>query len=266
MNANIDYSDYHFMQFENSYEEHIKHGYYKNTLALLSWLVEALTYAKILPESFYQDQISLLYGEALKRIRSSNVIANKGYFSDGISILRSVFELMKAINAIQNGIIEKEEYFIGFLNHDEDNENIDYMESLEEHCKKMDSICNTFDDKQIPKDIKKSLKIFKSLMHRSIHKSQFNLYWELIEFRKNGNQSKPFDINMPKNLYELYFNIFAFILLMYLRNMVNSKYLDDIDKILFYQRIDELENSYLKMGKEYFNDIIKYIKIKYKYI
>lgn len=260
----VDHAEKYFEKFESIHEDEIIKGKYKNAHGLFSWLVEAFTYTKILPDAFYENQISLLYGEALKRMRSSSILARKGYFSDGLSLLRSSFELMKAINLIQNGSVSVAEYLTGFIN-EKYGDKVDFMKIADDHAKKMDNISNKYDNKDIPDRLLPSLRIFKDSMHRSTHKSLYNVYINLIEQHKEG-RSHPFDVDEPIFLFENYFNSFTFVLIMYLRNIVNSNYLTVIDIILFKERISDLEKSYSLMDKIFHKDMIDYIKIKYKFI
>jgi len=259
------HADNFFEKFENDYENKIKSGPYIGTHAIFSWLVEAVTSCNILDDKFYSDHISLLYGESLKRMRSSSILASKGYFSDSLALIRSIFELMKAINAIQSGLIDSESYVAGFLNTEEKLSENDIKKRYLNHNKEMDRLCNEFDNKDIPDDLKFDLRIFKDHMHQSVHKSQFNLYWNLIDFHKKG-KSDPFKLTEPIELYELSFNYFAFTMLMYMRNLLNSGFVRrELDVDLFKERIAQLEYSYSNMESSLHKSLIKYIQLKFRY-
>ena len=95
-------------------------------------------------------------------MRSATVLALKGYFTDANSILRSVFELNKAINAIQNEIIEVGEYFSAKRNDSfKDLPDKEKYKLINDHIHNIDNKINNFDYKDIPGKLKNSLRIFK---------------------------------------------------------------------------------------------------------
>ena len=257
-------NDY-FLETENKILEEILNGKYQGTHAIYNWVVDALCTTKILSDEFNKSEISILYSEALFRFRTATLIANRGYYSDGLMILRSVYEIVKAINAIQNGIIDAKSYLTGFTETDERLTGEELIEKSEAHAKKMDNLVNNFDDKDIPQIHKENLKIFKDFLYKSVHKSSFNIILRTFNFYKNSIKN-PFEFLPDPQLYELYFNSFCFIMLMYMRCLLKSKYIrDSLDKYLFKDRIDTLEEDFLNMNSSYQNDIIKYIQIKYNY-
>lgn len=102
-----------------------------------------------------RDPLILLYSEAFKRIRSSSIIALKGYYIDAVCILRSVYELNKGINAIQNSVISSSEYF----GKERDSEFLNLPDSkkeqlIEKHSRNIDNKVNEYDSKDLPSDIR----------------------------------------------------------------------------------------------------------------
>lgn len=209
------------------------------------------------------ETIILLYSEGFKRIRSSSLLAIKGYYIDSNALLRSVFELNKAINAIQKGIISIDEYFSA--ERDESFKSLSDKEKLNlvnKHIRNVDSIINNYDDKDVPPHLKDSLSSFKAGFHFSVHKSLENIALYLKDFLSK----KDVDLFKPHSnflYYESYINNVSFLILIYLKNFVKSKIvsLNNISKIN--NIIDFIENAYISMDEQYHKDIIDYIKIKF---
>ncbi|MCX5868365.1 MAG: hypothetical protein NT009_12980 [Proteobacteria bacterium] len=204
------------------------------------------------------DMRILLYSEAFKRIRSSSIIATKGYYVDALSILRSVFELNKGLNAIQNGVIKVQDYFGKMRNSSFRNLPDKEKEKLiNEHVKDIDNKINNYDDRNIPSDLKDSLRAFKSIMHISVHKSFGNL---VLNINKRDN------LFLPDNrvlLFDLFVNNASFQMLMFLKNMIKSGFLLENNKEKIVSLAEFIEHAYLDMNEKYHSDIAKYIKRKY---
>lgn len=208
------------------------------------------------------DPMLLLYSEAAKRIRSSSILAKKGYYVDSVSLLRSVYELNKGINAIQNQIINSTKYF--GRNRGNDFDSLDDREKerlVNEHIRDIDNLVNNFDDRDIQENLRPSLRTFKRIFHLSVHKSFGNLVLNYKKFisKDGGNLFQP---HTDTEIFELYLNSCSFMILMYLKNIKKSGWLSDVNKDKIYWLIDFIEYAYSSMDG-YHNDIINYIKMKY---
>lgn len=209
-----------------------------------------------------KDPIVLLYSEAAKRIRSSSILAKKGYFVDAVSLLRSVYELNKGINAIHNSIISSTQYLGKNRGHDFDILDEREKEKLvNEHIREIDNYVNNYDDINIPENLRPSLRNFKSIFHISVHKSLGNvaLNYEDYISKDGGNLFQP---HTNTEIFELYLNACSFVILMYLKNIKKSGLLSstNMDKINWI--IDFTEQAYSSMNG-YHKDIVDYVKLKF---
>ena len=238
---------------------------YKGFLKLLDSFIYIFTddLQKTLKQVTKEDSIIILYSEAFKRIRYSSLLAIKGYFTDATALLRSVFELNKAINAIQNKIISISEYFSA--KRDESFKELSHKKKLKlinEHIKATDNKINNFDDKDVPEDLKDSLRTFKSNMHISVHKSMANIALYVGEFLNKGTGDL-FRPHSNMEIFETYLNDVSFMILMFLKNLENSTYLFNENESKIADMINFIETSYLETELAYFCDIVNYIKLKY---
>lgn len=209
------------------------------------------------------DQRILLYSEAYKRIKSSSILAFKGYYVDALSILRSVFELNKGINAVQNCIIPIQDYF--GKKRDNSFQTLSDKEKeklINEHIRDIDNKINNFDDKDVPADIKDSLHTFKLNMHISVHKSFGTLVLNYNDFitKGKGNLFRP---HTDITIFELFVNNVSFMMLMFLKNLIKSHFLSTTNYQKIVDLAEFLERSYLEMPEQYHSDVAKYIKLKY---
>jgi len=204
----------------------------------------------------------LLYSEAFKRIRSSYLLAISGYYIDANSILRSVFELNKGINAIQNGIIEVKEYFSCNQDNFQQLSDREKNDAIKNHTRRIDNLINNFDDKDIPNELKDSLRKFKTNMHNSVHKSFNNLVLNHKKFYKQ-KEDILFCPDKEIEFFELYLNNVSFMILMFLKNLINSDLLLNENKSKVSDFSNFIQNAYLNMPGDYHSQIVKYIKLKF---
>jgi hypothetical protein len=208
------------------------------------------------------DLTFLFYSEAFKRIRSGFVLATKGYFVDCNALLRSVFELNKAINAIQHGILTAEYYLSeirapSFRNLPQK----DQEEAINDHIRKVDNMISGFDDQGIPPQLKESLRIFKSNLHVSVHKSLAGIALNINEFRAGtgGNLFAPFG---DMELFGLSVNNVSYLILMYLRNFLRSPFCSPTNRQRLADMATFIEGLYATM-QGYYKDVLDYILLKY---
>jgi len=209
------------------------------------------------------DVILVLYSEAFKRIRSSFLLSLRGYFIDCSALLRSVYELNKAINAIQNGVLTVDYYLSEKRNKTFlDLSKKEQYDAMQAHIRDVDNAVNTYDDQRLPDAIRDSLRLFKSNMHIAVHKALGSIALNLKEFKAGigGDLFIPFT---DLELFGICINNFSFLILMYLKNIIRTSFVNPtnrkklIDIIEFITRVNKEE-------KGYHSDIIEYIVIKYK--
>lgn len=212
-----------------------------------------------------RDPLILLYSEAYKRIRSSSILALKGYYIDSVCILRSVYELNKGINAIQNSIISSSEYF--FKERDSTFADLPDRKKeklIEEHSKNIDYKINKFDNKDIPEQLKCSLRDFRQFMHYSVHKAKLNLILNFYPYIREGKGN----LFRPHNNIEIYIKYMDFVsymILIYLHNILNSNFLSSTNYSKIIKLAEFIESAYEDNGN-YHADIVDYIVFKYKEI
>jgi len=210
-----------------------------------------------------KDTIIVLYSEAFKRIRSSYLLALRGYFVDCVALLRSVFELNKAINAIQNGIMSVEEYLSG--NRDANFRTLSKKaqdDAVQAHIRQVDNKINAFDDQNLPDSIRENLRLFKSNMHISVHKALGNIALNIGNFRA-GTGGALFGPTTDLEIFGLAVNYFSFMILIYLRNVLRSQFINNANK----QKLNDVADFIARTNKAekgYNADIIEYIELKYR--
>lgn len=258
-----DHAEDYYGPFEMASQNRIKSDY-ANHYALLSWLVEALTTADALRSGFEKDEISILFGECLQRFRSSQLLATRGYASDGLALLRSVFEIVKSLNAIHNGVISCEEYIIG-ASYQEGFQELapDKMQRrIEEHNREVDRKVNRFDAEGLPDAILPSLRVFKSYLHQSVHKSLLNTTLQLAPYLRE-TKFNPFVAQHPIDTFRIYFNTSALLVCMYMRCLLQKDYLEEIGVGLFPERVTQIEGSYARMNEQYYTDLVSYVRLRF---
>ena len=203
----------------------------------------------------------LLFGEAFKRIRIAILLAKTGYYFEAVAVLRTAYELNKGINAINKKIVSLERYF---GQKDEDflkNTEKDRSKAIEKYTKSISQIVDNYDDKNIPAEIKTSLRTFKSNMHYSVHKSYSGLMFYLEDYLSGNHEPFLPDDNISN--YEMIANDLTFVIVMYLKNWKNSEFYKPNDKNTIERLIQFEEEIYLKMPNKFHHDIMEYIKVKY---
>lgn len=219
-------------------------------------LVQTLNFSNL-------DLRILLYSEAFKRIRSSSLLAYRGYYMDANSMLRSVFELNKGINAIQNNVINAKEY-LG-KSRDDEFKNLsdkEKYEKINEHSRSINNKINNFDDKNVPNELKDSIRNFKLIMHISVHKSLANIVLNYTDYISEG-KGNLFHPDNNIEIFELYLNNVSLVILMFLKNITKSGLLLEGNKQKIKDLVQFLEDAYSSMSEKYYSDVAKYIRIKY---
>ena len=249
---------------EKSIEMNLLSGKYRGSLKILDSFI--YLFSDDVTNTIKRDVVVshlILYSESFKRIRSSSILALKGYYIDGNSLLRSVFELGKAINSIQKGKITFQNYLSE--ERDESFKTLSDKEKhklVNDHIRDVDNIINNYDDEGVPERIKDSLRIFKSNFHISVHKSLGNIALNIHDYVEN----KKGDLFRPTSnieIFELYMNNASFLILIFLKNMLESDMIIDSKKDIITNFINFIQDSYSSMETKYHKDIIEYIKLKY---
>ena len=208
------------------------------------------------------DLIILLLSEAFKRIRASFILSLKGYFIDSSALLRSVYELNKAINAIQNGALTAAYYLSDrrepeFLTLPKKKR----LEEIKNHTDKVDKIINDYDNAGLSPSIRDSLRIFKSNFNMDVHKAMGSIALNFHEFRagQDANLFRPFS---DLSLFGLCVNNFSLLILMFIRNVLRSPHVNPINRQKLLDVSKLIEDVYSN-SEGYTKDILNYILAKF---
>ena len=146
---------------------------------------------------------------AFWRFRASYLIFWKGYFIDGLSLLRSVFENVLQIAALKHGCLKLDQVFGG----------IKVDEAAELPPEKVAKILRTniiacdkaVRDKLIGEksglsaDTQEDMFVFQEILHGAVHKSKLNLYRLFIPWVR-GEKSLPIYPTYDEDAASLYMN------------------------------------------------------------
>ncbi|TGK10126.1 hypothetical protein EHO58_01500 [Leptospira selangorensis] len=252
-------------QKEQEVSDKFKSSQYRGIFIIFDIFLSAFTdnLTSICKPISKKDVLLLLYSESFKRIRIAIDLSKKGYYTEALASLRTSFELNKILNAIQKDILPELDFF--------GKDRGDEFKSLTKkeqgkiilsHQKEIDLKINNFDDKDLPPNIRPTLKIFKSNFHVSVHKALSSIALKFSEFTATG-QVDLFGPDSASNIVEISINYTSYMILIYLKLWTKSRFYDSSKTNVVTDLENFLQNSYSISGTEFSKDIIEYINIKY---